>query len=332
MGLTSFYTNADIFVHNEVPPMLRNLFDYLLWPLILIGAAIPTGIGIANGHGPLAFNLTYFCVAGLLFILERIHPHEEKWLESDGQEIPDLAHTTFTKVFVQVLIVSLTWFGLAEFNVAGKGSGMWPSDWPMVFQVVLGLVLAEFGLYWAHRIAHEWMPLWWFHAVHHSSEKLWFFNTGRFHVVDTLKSVLFSAPLLALAGAPKDVILWFGALTAYIGFLTHCNVRMRFGWLNYIFNTPALHRWHHSMDLREGNKNYGENLMIWDLVFGTFYNDVTRRPPAEIGIRDGMPKSFLGQMIEPFRWHRFQEEVQSGKVSRPLIREPLKHEGSAVGE
>ena len=77
------------------------------------------------------------------------------------------------------------------------------------------------------------------------------------------------------------------------------------------------------MDLREGNKNYGENLMIWDLVFGTFYNDPTRRPPAKIGIRDAMPRTFLGQLVEPFRWGKFQAEVKAGTAVRPLMREPV---------
>ncbi len=185
--------------------------------------------------------------------------------------------------------------------------------------MVLGLVVAEFGLYWAHRVAHEWMPLWYFHAVHHSSKKLWFFNTGRFHIVDTVKSMVFSAPLLALAGTPNFVVEYFGAITAFIGFLTHCNIEMRFGWLNYIFNTPGLHRWHHSMDLREGNKNYGENLMIWDLIFGTYYDDHGRRPPVKIGIKDGMPHSFWGQCVEPFRWKKFQTHVKAGAAKRKLM-------------
>ena len=299
--------------------ILQTILDYSLWPLLLIGALIPTGIGIAFGHGPLAFNIVYFSLAGLLFVIEKLYPHEKKWLHSDGQEIPDLAHTAFTKAFVQLLIISLTWLGLATVVGGESGSGFWPNEWPMFFQVTLALVVAEFGLYWAHRVAHEWMPLWWFHAVHHSSKKLWFFNTGRFHIVDTLKSVIFSAPLLALAGTPKDVVLWFGAITAYIGFLTHCNIRMKFGVLSYIFNTPALHRWHHSMDLREGNKNYGENLIIWDLIFRTYYDDTKRRPPAEIGIKDAMPKGFWAQLVEPFRWKKFQAAAKSGKATKELL-------------
>lgn len=286
--------------------------DYLLWPVLLVAALVPTGYGIANGMGPLAFNVTYFSLAVALYFLEKWRPFETKWLKSDGQEIADVAHTALTKTFVQLLVVSLTVLGLAEVVGGDQGSGFWPNEWPMVLQVTLGLVVAEFGLYWAHRLSHEWGWLWRFHAVHHSSRKLWFLNTGRFHVMDTLASLVFSAPLLALAGAPRDVVLWFGAVTAYIGFLTHCNIRMKFGWLNYIFNTPGLHRWHHSMDLREGNKNYGENLMVWDLVFGTYFDDSKRQPPVAIGIKDAMPRGFWAQLVQPFRWRKFQSEVKQG--------------------
>lgn len=296
-------------------PILRTLVDYLIWPLILVAALIPTGWGIAHGHGPLAFNITYLCLAVLLYVLERVRPHEEAWLESDGQEIPDLSHTLFTKISVQVIIVSLTNLGIAEGLGSRSGGGIWPTSWPMFFQVALGLVIAEFGLYWAHRLGHEWMWLWRFHAVHHSSKKLWFFNTGRFHFVDTIKSMVFSAPLVALAGAPGEVLIWGSAITAFIGILTHCNIRMKAGWLNYIFNTPCLHRWHHSMDLREGNMNYGENLMLWDILFRTYYDDTTRRPPAEIGIKEAMPKGFFGQLWAPFVWTSYQqrEKAKAGK-------------------
>jgi sterol desaturase/sphingolipid hydroxylase (fatty acid hydroxylase superfamily) len=73
------------------------------------------------------------------------------------------------------------------------------------------------------------------------------------------------------------------------------------------------------MDLREGNKNYGENLMLWDLIFGTFYDDVNRRPPVEIGIKSAMPKSFWGQIVEPFRWNKFQAAAKAGAVRRELL-------------
>jgi hypothetical protein len=78
------------------------------------------------------------------------------------------------------------------------------------------------------------------------------------------------------------------------------------------------------MDLREGNKNYGENLMLWDLLFGTYYDDAKRRPPVEIGIKEAMPRTFISQLVMPFRWHKFQKEAKEGKHAvmekRPLVK------------
>lgn len=295
--------------------VVSRTLDYLLWPALFVGALIATAYGMAQGHGPLSFNITYLTLALTLFILERVRPHEDEWLKSDGQAKQDLAHTLFTKIAVQVTVISLTNLGISEGMGDKPSSGIWPGHWPMFLQVVLALVVAEFGLYWAHRLAHEWMPLWRFHAVHHSSKKLWFFNTGRFHFVDTIKSMVFATPFLALAGAPGEVFIWGGSITAYIGILTHCNVRMKFGWLNCIFNTPGLHRWHHSMDLREGNKNYGENVVLWDLLFGTYYDDAARRPPRNIGIKEAMPRSFFGQLAAPFVWKKYQAREKAARLA-----------------
>jgi len=294
---------------------MDDLFDYLWWPLLFAAALLATATGMALGHPQWGFNLTYFGLAGVLFLLERQRPHLRQWLPSDRQEWADLGHTALTKSAVQLLVVSLGVLGISGSVGGPVGTGWWPNDWPVAAQVGLGLLIAELGLYWGHRLAHEWPWLWRFHAVHHSTRKLWFFNTGRFHFIDTLKSLLLSALLLALAGAPNSVVMWVGSITAYIGFLTHCNVRMHTGWIGYLFNTPRLHRWHHSRDLAEGNKNYGENLMLWDLLFGTFYDDPQRQPPHEIGIREAMPRRFAGQLAAPFYWRRYQQAHRQGQLA-----------------
>lgn len=273
--------------------------SFLLWPVILSTCIYTTSLGLAEGREALYFNLTYLCLALGLFALERLMPHERKWLQNDGQMPADLAHTLLNKGFVQVLVIVGLTIGIAE-TVASKGGGLWPAHWPIAFQVILGLVIAEAGLYIAHRVAHEWPFLWRFHAVHHSAPRLWFFNTGRFHVVDTVTSILLSQPLLFLAGAPSDIFIWVTSITAFIGVMTHCNIEMRFGPLNYVFNTPAVHRWHHSRIPAEGNTNYGENLMLFDVLFKTFYCP-KRRPPTNIGINDPMPTKFIGQVAHPFR-------------------------------
>jgi sterol desaturase/sphingolipid hydroxylase (fatty acid hydroxylase superfamily) len=282
----------------ECAPVLKQFTSYLLWPGLLAGSCLIVAQGSTLEAQKRLFLLAYVLLVASLALLERVMPHERSWLHDDGQVPADLGHTATLKgtSFIITFLIATT--GSAA---AGTHAGrLWPVSLALPLQVALALVLAEVGMYAHHRLAHEWRPLWHFHAVHHAVKRLWFVNTGRFHFGDSLVSVALTQPILLLAGAPDGVMLWVGFLTMFIGVLTHCNVEMRFGPLNYVFNTPGLHRWHHSLRLEEGNKNYGENLMLWDLVFGTFF-DSTRRPPAEIGIREEMPASFRGQLAYPFR-------------------------------
>jgi sterol desaturase/sphingolipid hydroxylase (fatty acid hydroxylase superfamily) len=278
---------------------MRNALAPILWPALMLLCVAATVYAMRAGHGIIGFNLIYLALAVTLAVLERLMPHERQWLSPDGQMKADLAHTLFNKGFVQVIVVVSAVTGFAD-RIGHSGLHLWPSFLPQPVQILLALVVMEFGLYWKHRLSHETRWLWPYHAVHHSVTRLWFFNTGRFHVVDTILSLAFSLPLLFALGVPNDVLSWIAAITAYIGLLTHCNVQMRCGWLSYVFNTPDLHRWHHSQDLRQGNKNYGENLVLFDLLFGTFYIDPAR-PPANIGIPAPMPTHFLGQLAFPFR-------------------------------
>lgn len=295
---------------------IRYLFSCLSWPALLIACIIVTALGFAAGYPVTAFNITYISLAVCLLILERVMPHERTWLESDGQTFANIAHTLLSKGVVQGLVVFGGIIGITTLitPVEDPGYGIWPREWPITVQVILGLIAAEFGLYWAHRIAHEWYPLWRFHAVHHSVTRLWIINTGRFHFVDSLASIVLGISILLLLGAPLEIITWLSAITAFIGMLTHCNVEMRFGPLSWIFNTPGLHRWHHSRNLEEGNRNYGENLMLWDHIFGTYINP-DRRPPANIGISEDMPARFTEQLVWPFKTFRLPEEPEIKKES-----------------
>ncbi len=281
---------------------IRAVASWLAWPFLLVTCLSITGYGFVQDQPVLYFNLAYLFLALTLLWLERAMPHEPVWNEGDGQTFANIAHTLLSKGTVQTLVIFSSAIGLATLvaPAAEPGHGIWPRDWPLWIQVIMGVVIAEFGLYWAHRIAHEWPPLWRFHAVHHSVTRLWIINTGRFHFIDSLVSISLSMAILLSLGAPMEVLIWLSAVTAFMGMLTHCNVEMRFGPLSWIFNTPGLHRWHHSRKIREGNKNYGENLMVWDIVFGTHYNP-NRPPPVNIGISEYMPPGFLQQLAHPFR-------------------------------
>jgi ornithine lipid hydroxylase len=296
--------------------------SWALWPGLFLICMLIAGYGFSIGSPILYFNFAYVFLIVALWRLEIWMPHEREWHKPDGQNWASILHTLSSKGTVQALMVFSGVIGLSNYltPMSEPGWGIWPREWPLWAQVVLAVVVAEFPLYWGHRLAHETPFLWGFHAIHHSVTKLWFLNTGRFHIVDSLKSIVPGLTLLIVLGAPEEVVKWLSVVTAFIGMLTHCNVEMRFGWLNYIFNTPGLHRWHHSKDLREGNRNYGENIMLWDILFGSFYNADTR-PPVDIGIKDPMPAKFVHQLAWPFLGTKARQRIIPTYQPAAFVRE-----------
>ncbi len=284
----------------RVETPLASLVAAVAWPALLVSSAAILASGFALGHPAIYFNLSYAWIVLWLLLLERHMPYRGQWQHADGQLKADLGHTLLNKGLVQFTIIQL--MSLEFFAQRGSGA---VGALPLWGQVAIGLVATEFGLYWAHRLSHEWPLLWRFHAVHHSVRRLWIVNTGRFHFIDSNISVLASIPFLLMTGISMDAIIWVSAITAYIGILTHCNVAMRCGWLNYVFNTPNMHRWHHSTNLDEGNRNYGQNLLLWDQLFGTCYRQDDRRLGV-IGIKERMPRRFFQQLLAPFIWKRYQ--------------------------
>ena len=92
-----------------------------------------------------------------------------------------------------------------------------------------------------------------------------------------------------ILGFDPLAVLAYGSVIALHGTISHFNVDMRMGWLNYIFVGPELHRYHHSAASHEA-VNYGATLSLFDLLAGTFLY----RPgvaPLALGLKqeDGYP-------------------------------------------
>ncbi len=283
--------------------LIYTTISSLLWPSFFIGGLIGSYFAFKTLVPLLWFNVVYLTVVILISLSERLMPYEQTWLRRDGETFNDFAHTLLNKGGVQIVAAIGTSFPMAVATVAqplfSPPTFLWPHNAPLFLQVILGLIVAEFGLYIAHRVAHENLSLWRFHALHHSVERLWVINTGRFHFIDSLLKIALSQIPLYLLGAPLAVFLWIGAVTAFVGLLTHCNIDVRTGPLDWILSTPRLHRWHHSRLLAEGNTNYGENLVLWDQIFGTYYNP-PRPSSVDIGISGKVAKGFRAQLAQPF--------------------------------
>jgi sterol desaturase/sphingolipid hydroxylase (fatty acid hydroxylase superfamily) len=89
------------------------------------------------------------------------------------------------------------------------------------------------------------------------------------------------------------------AITSVHGVLHHSNADLRLGALNRVINGPELHRWHHVPGARLGH-NYGQLLSIYDTLFGTYYLP-DQQQPREAGLGSPYPRSYIGQLLEPFR-------------------------------
>ena len=179
-------------------------------------------------------------------------------------------------------------------------AGIWPHDWPVWLQAILMVLAVDFLRYWLHRAAHENETLWRLHSVHHSVEQLYWLNTARFHPIEkAMQMCLDSLPFL-LMGVHEVVLALYYIAYATNGFFQHCNVRLHYGVLNYIVGSAETHRWHHSREPREANANYGNTVIVWDLLFGTWFLP-NKREVVELGLREReYPKSFLGLMRAPF--------------------------------
>jgi len=286
----------------------------LAFPLVLGGALAWAVASLRSGTAPDEAIVGPLVVPGLLImVLEHVFPHHRSWLRSRGDVRVDLAHLVSVGLTTRVVQLGLLFAALpvAAAWSESLGTPLWPTEWSWALQLPLALAVAELPKYWLHRWMHEHDALWRFHATHHSVPRLYWLNATRFHPIDIgLDTIVGLAPLILLGCGP-EVLALFAVLSAVHGFFQHANLELRLGPLNYVFSMAELHRWHHSQTVEEANHNYGQNVILWDLVFGTFFWPRDRQPPEEIGIADlpGFPPGFWGQLASPFRWNRIKQQA-----------------------
>ena len=241
--------------------------------------------------------------AALVTLLELTVPHRIEWRPAPGEVGTDLAFMVVVQLaFPPMVAFVFTYALIAPARALNLPlAWLWPHAWPIWIQAALMILVVDLLRYWLHRAAHENDTLWRLHSVHHSVEQLYWLNTARFHPLEkALQMALDSLPFLLMQVDAKVLALYYLAY-ATNGFFQHCNIRLRYGVLNYIVGSAETHRWHHSRVARESNANYGNTVIIWDLLFGTWYLP-RERDITDLGLQDAAyPKSFLMLMRAPFR-------------------------------
>jgi sterol desaturase/sphingolipid hydroxylase (fatty acid hydroxylase superfamily) len=293
------------------------IFSWTIFPLTLGGAIAVSIVQMLGGAPPAAATFLPIVTAYLLVLtLERVLPLHAEWQHSRGDLRVDVGHFLVSGLLTLGLLRPTVVAGsivVAGWLSSAVGTGLWPGGLDLVSQLVLALIVGEFFMYWAHRLGHEWEWLWRFHSIHHSAPRLYFLNAVRFHPDDIAISTFAPMIPLIILGAGEPVLALFALVSAVHGIFQHANLPIHCGPLNWFFSMAELHRWHHSRQLDEANTNYGQNLIVWDVVFGTRFLPSDREPPIDIGISDmpGFPMGYVAQLLVPFRWSRIKREAEA---------------------
>ena len=96
----------------------------------------------------------------------------------------------------------------------------------------------------------------------------------------------------ALLGVPASIFAVLGPIHLFMQLWYHTQLIGKLGLLEYVFVTPSHHRVHHAINDEYIDKNYGQILIVWDKIFGTFQACLLYTSPSP---RDGqisrMPSS-----------------------------------------
>jgi sterol desaturase/sphingolipid hydroxylase (fatty acid hydroxylase superfamily) len=223
-------------------------------------------------------------LAVLYLIVEWLLPYEKRWAMTWGTFLADLRFAFINTIFVAGLSA-----GLALFTIGISGDISGPArNWPPFLQLVSCLLIFEAVNYTLHRLMHEakgWpgKMLWSVHAAHHLPPRLYLVMHAVFHPINgiIIQGLAIILPIWLL-GYDQRVVTMFLIINGMHGLISHFNVDVRMGWLNYLFVGPELHRYHHSARVDEA-KNYGATLSVFDWLLGTFvYHPGV--PPKDLGV------------------------------------------------
>jgi sterol desaturase/sphingolipid hydroxylase (fatty acid hydroxylase superfamily) len=246
----------------------------------------------------------------ILAVFERILPYDADWNRSRGDIKADVLSLvtvafgveTIFKVAGPLAVIAI----LSSLHLPPEWH-VFPRHWPLWAQAALVIGFIELVKYWFHRLGHE-SPLWWqLHSVHHAVKRVYLLNGFRIHPLYHLFTYLLGYFPCILLGAPPETLMVHTVALGIAGCFQHCNVDLKYGFLNYVFSTNEIHRWHHANNVEEGNKNYGAILSVFDVLFGTYYN-VPGASPKVIGMvhEEGYPiHSYPKQLLVPFFYKRW---------------------------
>ena len=186
---------------------------------------------------------------------------------------------------------------------------------------IVTFVMIDFVYYWYHRFSHRVRFMWAVHMNHHSSEEMNFTVSLRQAWFGPITKVPFFI-VMPLIGFDPIITAVAGVASTLWGVIGHTQWIRRLGVLEYILVTPSSHRVHHGSNECYIDKNYGNLLIVWDRLFGTFAEEIE---PVRFGIRENVKTfnpikitfMFWQQMVLDFKNSKNQKERFLSFFGRP---------------
>ena len=182
-----------------------------------------------------------------------------------------VTNTTKDGLKFGIVLISYSW--LVEHFTLYKLEPVWAA-------VVVAFVVQDFTGYWMHRLNHRVNVFWNRHIIHHSSEE---FNLSCALRQSISETVHFGAILMipaAILGVPANIFAVLAPIHLFMQFWYHTRLIDKMGWLEKIIVTPSHHRVHHAINPQYIDKNYGQILIIWDKMFGSFQPELDSVEPV----------------------------------------------------
>lgn len=289
--------------------LIRRAVRWGLYPAAWVALLFGFHRIIGWGADPRAvWGQTTGAMLPVFLVIELSLPYEQRWSMTWASFKADLKFVLFNAGAVTAISTALAWFSI---STAGTHAGP-VSAWPVWGQVAAVLLVFEAINYSLHRAMHQLGgPVGWFlwrtHAAHHLPPRLYLVMHAVFHPVNAviIQALAITLPIWALGCSPQAAAI-FLMINGMHGLISHFNVDVRAGWMNYLFVGTELHRYHHSAVVADAG-NFGATLSIFDQMFGTFvYRPGV--PPVALGVdpRSGLPayERFGAVLALPF--HRGQ--------------------------
>ena len=237
-------------------------------------------------------SIQFLVLVPLIFLLEYIMPARP---EQKGFSPNVALDALYMLIHLPVISAFMVFISAPINNFLADNASFLVVDstrsWPLWLAAVVGLMITDFGTWFAHLLKHKVSWFWRFHMIHHSQPRMSLFTSNRTHPVDAL------IDNFVLLG---PFFFFFPSITEQAG---------------AVFLIGLLAGW--------SAKFQHANIFAWDRLFGTQHSDITSYPPT--GINDPyfpepehfsvseFASCFVGQMLFPFD----QEAVTRASTGSP---------------